>query len=130
MRKKLTIGGAAVLVLLLGGWLLYPIPAAPVRVIGSLSPAAVEDIVEQVRSMKRARVNEALFSGRFRKAWFWYLDARHSSVEAIHENENGSVRVVEEVRWPDQPVRGRTTGMGGWTGNWPGTRGLTNATGH
>jgi hypothetical protein len=130
MRKKLTIGVVAALIPLVGVWLLYPPPAAPVKVVGSLSAAAVEDIVDIIRSQKQARVSEALFRGRFRQAWYWFDHARRSSVEAIYEIEDGSVRVVSAVRWPDQTVRRHTNGMSGWTGSWPGTRGQTNTPGH
>ena len=75
-------------------------------------------------------MRECLFTGRIQSAWYYFQEARHSSIEAIVQNEGGSVGVVELVRIPQQPVRRRTNTMGGWTGNWTGTRGSTNAAEH
>ena len=96
-------------------------PAA-VQVVGSLSQAAVEDIVNTVQSGKLLGAREKLFSGNFADAWFSYQLARRSTVEAIYEKEDGSVSVVSAVHWPDQPVIRHENAMRGWTANWKGTK--------
>jgi len=104
---------------LLGGRFAAP---ASVHVVGELSQAAVEDIVDTIRSGKRGRAREALLDGDFVEAWMCFQLARRSNVEAIHEQADGSVSVVSAIRWPDQPVIRHANELRGWTANWKGTK--------
>ena len=101
------------------GWIRPPVS---VKVEGALSQPAVEEIVDTIQLGKRLRAREELFRGEFGKAWVSYQFARYSTVEAIHEKEDGSVDVVSTVSFPDQAVIRHSNEMRGWTANWKGTR--------
>jgi len=132
MRKKLKIGTAIALVLLLGVWFFYPKSTSTIRVVGSLSPAAVEDIVDMVQGARRHNFRKALFSGQLslREAWNGLRDVSRSNIEAFQENPDGSVGIVSQYRYDNGMVIHGTGSLSGWTANWPGTRGRTNAPGH
>ncbi len=122
MRVRRSVVWFAIVSLLLLALLSLPSGARPQRVpptvtVQGLSRTEAEFLYGHIRFLLRNMYWNALRHRDFKEAWFRIQDARHSEIQRLTKNPDGSASIVVVHSWPGKAPY--TNDMR-TTGNWPG----------